>query len=94
MIVKKLLFNFKLIKIIINIILILFLLLKRVYEYPYLCLYNSRTIFLDLNIYNNQGYHPKVLSFNKLWNGYKYWIAYTPYPHGDETKENPFINIL
>lgn len=92
MMVKKLLFNFKLIKTIVNIILILFLLLKRVYEYPYHRPCNSRPIILDIKIYNNQGYHPKVLSFNSLWNGYKYWIAYTPYPHGDETKENPFIN--
>ncbi len=35
--------------------------------------------------------HPKVISFNKKWNGYKYWIAYTPYPKGDQAKENPHV---
>ena len=35
--------------------------------------------------------HPKVISFDKKWNGYKYWIAYTPYPKGDQAKENPHV---
>ena len=93
MLVTKLYFIFKvLIKTIINIIFIYFILLFKAFKYPSYHPYNSREIFLDINNYKNQGYHPKVLSFNNLWNGYKYWIAYTPYPHGDETKENPFIN--
>ena len=54
---------------------------------------NSKQIYLTTNIGNNQGYHPKVIYFDKLWNGYKYWMAYTPYPNADATKENPVINV-
>lgn len=30
----------------------------------------------------NQPYHPSVLYFANGWNGYKYWMANTPYPIG------------
>jgi len=40
---------------------------------------------------DNEGYHPKVISFDKPWNGYYYWIAFTPYPKADQGKENPHI---
>ncbi len=40
---------------------------------------------------DNQAYHPKVLSFEQEWNHYKYWMAYTPYPFGNDTMENPHI---
>ena len=33
--------------------------------------------------------HPDVVSFNTTWNGYKYWMAMTPFP--DEPHENPSI---
>ena len=39
----------------------------------------------------NQPYHPSVLKFDNAWNGYKYWMAYTPYPYGDDSAENPCI---
>lgn len=42
---------------------------------------------------DNQAYHPKVISFKKEWNGYKYWMSYTPYPHADSSKENPHIKV-
>ena len=36
--------------------------------------------------------HPKVLDLGAAWNGYRYWMAFTPYPVGnDDTKENPSI---
>lgn len=35
--------------------------------------------------------HPKVIAFDKEWNGYTYWMAFTPYPKADESKENPHI---
>lgn len=38
-------------------------------------------------------YHPSVVRFDKEWNGYKYWMAFTPYPNSDATKENPVINV-
>lgn len=40
---------------------------------------------------NDQNIHPKVLDFGTLWNGYQYWMAYTPFPFGDASKENPSI---
>ena len=42
---------------------------------------------------DNQAYHPKVLSFQDKWNGYKYWMSYTPYPNGNDIKENPHIAV-
>ena len=55
--------------------------------------YNSNPIVLDNNINHLQGYHPKVIFFSKFFNGYKYWMAYTPYPKADATKENPCIIV-
>lgn len=42
---------------------------------------------------DNQAYHPKVLAFPNGWNGYKYWMSYTPYPKGEDAKENPHIAV-
>ena len=42
---------------------------------------------------DTEPYHPKVLNFEKEWNGYKYWMSYTPYPKGDDSKENPCIAV-
>jgi len=42
---------------------------------------------------DNEAYHPKVLTFEEPWNGYKYWMSYTPYPKGDDSKENPCIAV-
>ena len=42
---------------------------------------------------DDMAYHPSVVKFDSQWNGYKYWIAFTPYPRADETKENPVINV-
>ena len=52
---------------------------------------NSNPIFLDNKDSHLQGYHPKVISFSKFFNGYKHWMAFTPYPKADQTKENPCI---
>lgn len=54
---------------------------------------NSEKLELVTTLGDNQGYHPKVIAFDKPWNGYKYWMAFTPYPHADCTKENPVINV-
>lgn len=40
----------------------------------------------------NQATHPSVVDFQELWNGYRYWMAYTPYPFGDEASEEPVVN--
>ena len=39
----------------------------------------------------NQVTHPNVIKFNNEWNGYKYWMGYTPYPNADGEEENPSI---
>lgn len=50
---------------------------------------------VDIPTYDgsNQLTHPKVLYFDKGWNGYKYWMAMTPYPNGNDTYENPSIVV-
>lgn len=42
---------------------------------------------------DNEAYHPKILNFSKKWNGYKYWMSYTPYPRGNSDLENPHIAV-
>lgn len=42
---------------------------------------------------NTQNIHPKVLYFPEKWNGYKFWMAYTPYPKGKTDAENPCIAV-
>lgn len=42
---------------------------------------------------DNEAYHPKVINFPNKWNGYKYWMSYTPYPKGEDSKENPCIAV-
>ena len=37
----------------------------------------------------NEPYHPSIVKFDTAWNGYKYWMAYTPFP--SEAEENPCI---
>ena len=39
----------------------------------------------------NQATHPSVIQFEKKWNGYRYWMTYTPYPYGNDKKENPSL---
>lgn len=51
------------------------------------------TLEIDAGEYGNNGYHPKVLYFENGWNGYKYWMAFTPYPHAQAIYENPSINV-
>jgi hypothetical protein len=38
-------------------------------------------VLTDFSGYN-QPYHPSVLFFSAGWNGYKYWMAQTPFPIG------------
>ena len=42
---------------------------------------------------NTQNIHPKVLYFPEKWNGYKFWMAYTPYPKGKTDAENPCMAV-
>ena len=42
---------------------------------------------------NYENIHPKVLYFKDSWNGYRFWMAYTPYPKGKVDAENPCIAV-
>ena len=53
---------------------------------------NSKYRLTTVSAYDDiDSYHPKILRFNPKWNGYYYWLAFTPYPNGDQAKENPHI---
>lgn len=39
----------------------------------------------------NQAVHPDIVYIPDGWNGYKYWMALTPYPNSNESYENPSI---
>lgn len=54
--------------------------------------YNSKYKLNLISAYGDiEAYHPKILAFEQKWNGYQYWLSYTPYPSSDEGKENPHI---
>ena len=43
-------------------------------------------------IYPFNASHPKVLDLGaEGWNGYRYWVSYTPYPSGFDYYENPHV---
>lgn len=42
---------------------------------------------------SGQAIHPDVYYNSKGWNGYKYWMAFTPYANGVDTVENPSIVV-
>lgn len=42
---------------------------------------------------NNEIVHPSVLFFKSRWNGYHYWMAFTPYTQTNSDYENPSIVV-
>lgn len=47
---------------------------------------------LDIPCYfGDEAVHPSVVYFADRWNGYKYWMAFTPYEGTDNQYENPSI---
>lgn len=40
---------------------------------------------------SGQAVHPSVVDFRSPWNGYRYWMAMTPYPGASVRLENPSI---
>ena len=52
---------------------------------------------IPLNIKTYDGYnqptHPSVLYFENGWNGFKYWMAYTPFSFSNDFFENPSITV-
>lgn len=43
------------------------------------------------NSVDGEACHPSVLFFPDGWNGFKYWMAFTPYPGGNDDHEDPCI---
>ncbi|WP_433774908.1 hypothetical protein [Bacillus wiedmannii] len=39
----------------------------------------------------HQATHPSIVQFDTEWNGYKYWMAFTPYPFARLSTENPCV---
>ena len=64
-----------------------------IYEYPRVSVNSQYTLDIKNYLGNTQNIHPKVLYFEDGWNGYKFWMAYTPYPHGKTNAENPCIAV-
>lgn len=49
---------------------------------------------LDIKTYFaglDQPTHPNVISFDVPWHGYRFYMAYTPYPYGNGFEENPCV---
>ena len=40
---------------------------------------------------SGQTVHPDVVDFGKHWNGWRFWLAVTPYPGGRIQEENPCV---
>lgn len=51
----------------------------------------SDRLFLPSAYTSIEATHPSVISFEEKWNGYKYWMAVTPYPKGNAVYENPHV---
>ena len=67
------------------------------FNYDYEYIENNHNSAYKLNIKSaygdTQGVHPKVLNFEKKWNGYKSWMVFSPYPNGNDKYENPHIVV-
>jgi len=58
--------------------------------------HNASALVLPSYDLSDQGIHPSVIDFLQdygiaLFNGYRYWMAYSPYTNQDDLKENPSI---
>lgn len=62
-----------------------------VYSESYLKLPTPHDDGLEWAGRTHQATHPSVQQFDKEWNGFKYWMAFTPYPKGMLSTENPCI---
>lgn len=57
---------------------------------------NCGEIGLDIHTYyagGNQATHPNVVAFEEPWNGYRFYMGYTPYPYANGAEENPSIAV-
>lgn len=54
------------------------------------------TVRVNIETYlagQNQLTHPSVLVFPKTWNGFRYWMGYSPYPYSSGEEENPCLAV-
>ncbi|MBH0350442.1 hypothetical protein BK731_29250 [Bacillus thuringiensis serovar muju] len=64
------------------------------HEFKKLSPANAKFRLTLLSAYGDiDAYHPKVIHFKSKWNGYYYWMVFTPYPGGDQAKENPHLLV-
>ncbi len=42
---------------------------------------------------SGEAVHPDVLWFPRSWHGWEYWMAFTPYPKGEQRYENPSLAV-
>jgi hypothetical protein len=54
-----------------------------------------RPTLIDVPTYDGSGQcvHPSVLFYPQSWKGHRYWMAFTPYPDGNDQLENPSIAV-
>lgn len=54
------------------------------------------SVVLNIETYidgKNQPTHPSVIDMGQEWNGFRYWMAYSPYPYADGAEENPCVCV-
>lgn len=57
---------------------------------------DTKLVRLNIETYlagKNQTTHPSAISFDSEWHGYKYWMAYSPYPYACAEEENPCVAV-
>ena len=80
------------------------ILVDYIYQYNQFQKYNQAPLIIKTPEGSNQPYHPSVIYIPEGWNGYKYWMAETPYPLGEdgdwkglppyrERWENPCVHV-
>lgn len=48
---------------------------------------------IPAHVSGDEATHPSVLRFPDGWNGWRYWMAFTPYPGGSDVDEDPNIAV-
>ena len=54
------------------------------------------SVVLNIETYidgKNQPTHPSVIDMGEEWNGFRYWMAYSPYPNANGAEENPCVCV-
>ena len=68
---------------------------KNMYGIEYFENYHNASYILDFYDGGKDMHatHPKIINFKDKWNGYKYWMVYSPYPYGNDEYENPYLVV-